>query len=313
MSKKPIATATPDPDPQRRKIHQSPTDSKGTDKIDRYGWATHGSPPELRFVPANEIRFDPSTSQREDDEVSSGKIIELRKAWSWPAAGVILCARRPDGSLYAFDGQHRVLAARGRSDTSMIPCAIYDIVTAEEEALAFYMANCNRRNVSAFTKHRILRNAKDTRALNSDAILRDAGCVFVRRASKPNEASCTTVPAELLKLMCRSAVVRAFHLARIACETDNRPIKAELVKGFGYLVQRVDGAMRSDRFESCVRNAGSVQLMRAVANRKSSAAKSSNKLFGEAMLEVLNYRLRIPFEVGPANLFPASIDRNPTA
>jgi hypothetical protein len=223
---------------------------------------------------------------------------------------VILCARRPDGSLYAFDGQHRVLAARGRSDTPVLPCAIYDVATAEEEALAFYMANCNRRNVSAFTKHRILRSAKDDRALSYDAILEDAGCIFVKKAAKPSEASCTSIPKDLLKTMCRAAVVRAFQLARIASETDNVPIRAELVKGFGYLVQRVEGAMDSERFESCARKAGSRKLMHAVTQRKSFAAKGGAKQFGEAMLDVLNQRLRERFEIGPVNLVPTSLDRS---
>ncbi len=122
----------------------------GGSKVERYGWAKAGERGELLWVDKNKILVDHGY-QRDAEE---SKVKAIARDFSWVAFGVGTVARRSDGTLYAVDFQHRLMAALRRSDVTAVPVIVFDMDETSDEARAFYVANSNRRPVSAIAKHK---------------------------------------------------------------------------------------------------------------------------------------------------------------
>ena len=67
----------------------------------------------------------------------------------WPVFGVLIVARRPDGSLWVMDGQHRLLAALQIDNVDLLPCYVFDIDNTPEEARCFFRLNKYRFGMRA--------------------------------------------------------------------------------------------------------------------------------------------------------------------
>lgn len=124
----------------------------GLTKIDRYGWAKPGARGELHWVDPKNIQID----ARYQRGVNENKVKTIARDFSWPAFGVVLLAQRADGALFAFDAQHRVLAARRRADVDKVPALVFPMADTKEEAHAFLQANTLRRPLTAVDRHRAL-------------------------------------------------------------------------------------------------------------------------------------------------------------
>lgn len=72
----------------------------------------------------------------------------IARKFSWAAFGVLLVARRPDGTLFVYDGGHRLLAANMIDDINQLPCMVYDMAEVRQEAQAFVATNDERRRMS---------------------------------------------------------------------------------------------------------------------------------------------------------------------
>ena len=104
-------------------------------KVERYNWKMQDSPGALRMVKKGDLQVD-HTYQRNANEM---KLIAIAKDWSWIACGAIVVADR-EGVLFVVDGQHRVLAARKRSDIAELPCLVFKTHEAKQEAKGFLAA-----------------------------------------------------------------------------------------------------------------------------------------------------------------------------
>jgi hypothetical protein len=113
------------------------------------------------------------TYQRENVIIS--KVQQIQASWSWIGCGTILVALRHDGSYWVMDGQHRVLAARNRSDIDELPCLVFAVESKTDEAAGFLVANTQRKPVTAIAKYKAMVLTNDPTAMAVDEVLRRLG------------------------------------------------------------------------------------------------------------------------------------------
>lgn len=146
-----------------RDPRRSTTSSKGVDKIEQYKWQVKDKKGEFAYVGKDRIHIDHQHYQR--DNISDAKVLQMARDWSWIACGAISVARRPDGSLWAMDGQYRLMATLRRSDIKDLPCMIFDVVDVQEEAKGFLNVNTNRRAMQYLDRFKALITAGDEDAI----------------------------------------------------------------------------------------------------------------------------------------------------
>ena len=66
------------------------------------------------------IHVDPKY-QRENNIKRS---LRIANNWDWRVFSPISVSERPDGSYYAYDGQHRVVAAQRNEEIETLPCYV---------------------------------------------------------------------------------------------------------------------------------------------------------------------------------------------
>lgn len=107
-----------------------------------------GALPVLQFCMPAQLQVDPAYQRSLAAEASQKLIRKIAQHWDWGLCLPLVVARRETGDLFVIDGQHRLEAARRRSDISQLPCVIGDFRAVEDEAAAFVHLNQNRRALS---------------------------------------------------------------------------------------------------------------------------------------------------------------------
>lgn len=111
-----------------------------------------GSMPVLSYMPPQQLEIDDSY-QRELAASAPSQMLIRRIAmhWDWGLCQPLVVSRRLDGGAprhFVIDGQHRLAAARLRSDISVLPCVISEYESAADEAARFVHLNQQRRPLS---------------------------------------------------------------------------------------------------------------------------------------------------------------------
>jgi ParB-like nuclease domain len=111
------------------------------------GHKRYGAPPELAWVPIDQIHVD-HEYQRGIGRRGQTHITKIAETFEWRFFQPISLARRCDGTLYAVDGQHRLMALRRMGDIGHAPCLIFDADKKADEARAFTIQNKARRAIT---------------------------------------------------------------------------------------------------------------------------------------------------------------------
>ena len=114
-------------------------------KIERYKWLSTNAPGDLEYIHKTLLIVD-HAYQPYQRPFNPAKARRIAGDLNWAAFGVLLVARRRDGRLYVFDGQHRHAAAMLRSDIQKLPCAIFNLEgSIEDEATTFLVVQKERK------------------------------------------------------------------------------------------------------------------------------------------------------------------------
>ncbi len=128
--------------------------------------------PTLEMVRVGDVRIDPSY-QRKLRDSHRDKIIA---AFDWNLFFAIGVSRRTDGSLWVFDGQHRVEAVIAIYGTDeLIPAIIVEGMTPEDEAFQFYAMQTTRYTVSAVDRFHAQLSRNEAVALHIQSIVEECG------------------------------------------------------------------------------------------------------------------------------------------
>ena len=132
-----------------------------------------------------------TTYQRQLDTPRVNRIV---KDWDINRAADPLVSRREDGSLWVFDGQHTVVAAK-KKGLKTLRCRVYVGLTANDEAIRFATQDDGKRKVAKPDTYRALLNAKAEREVNIEKTLNKFNCSALKRKDERkgmNEAKAIT-------------------------------------------------------------------------------------------------------------------------
>lgn len=263
--------------------------SNGLDKVARYGWAIKDAPGELRMVHKDALQID-SAYQR---DVLHGKVKLIASSWSWIGLGALVVGER-DGQLWVIDGQHRALAARKRSDISLLPCVVFKTDDVRTEARAFLDTNTGRKPVTTISKQKALVAAGDEIAVFIQQKFRENNLVATSYANAANQikamAWCNTRAAENKETF---SLVLGFTAS--LCLVDQMPVHARLLEGIWYLNARCGAGLADARLVKRLRDAGARTLLDAANRAAAFYARGGGRVWATGMLNEINKGLRHKF------------------
>ena len=139
-----------------------------------------GSPPTLEWIAVDRLAIDESYQRATDGAMSRRLIARIAAAWNWNLCQPLVVSRRPDGSLFVMDGQHRLSGAVARGDIPHLPCVV---VTGADEAQTFIALNTYRQKLSQGDIFNAMLAAGDDAAKQTAALLDETGWKLTRNHS----------------------------------------------------------------------------------------------------------------------------------
>lgn len=275
-------------------VAERPTNSEervlGRDKIERYGWKVQDHPGDFELIHKTQLIINEEYQRA----ASPTKIRELQRDWSWVACGAISVARR-SGSYWVVDGQHRVLAAKKRSDIAELPCIVFSVEDVAEEARGFLNANANRKPVSAVAKHRAAVVAGDPDAVALQQVLDEFGIEpNPTNDGNPDHISCIASAAKKSAESVEDFKL-VFGVAIELARASDQQLPAVLLDGLWYLNRNVEGGVSNPRLRKRLFDTGASRLVEGANRAAAFFAKGGAKVWATGMLEVLNKGLQKRF------------------
>lgn len=257
-------------------------------KVAKYGWILRDRPGEFAYINKNELHIDHAYQR---DKVIVTKIREIQANWSWAGCGCILVARRRDGSCWVFDGQHRVLAARNRSDIADLPCLVFDVDDKTQEAAGFLVSNSERKPVSAIAKFKAMVLTNDPASVSVDRVFKDLGIEYSDCPNGPGQIKCI---ASCIRLA--AADVEAFRvcLAAAAIVCGDEPIHSDILEGL-FWIERRHQIVSTGRFMRRLESIPKADLLQSITRFAAAEGKRGEKVSAAGILKCVNKGLRSKF------------------
>lgn len=260
-------------------------------KVSRYNWQVQDSPGVLLMMNKDDLAVD-HTYQRDAKEL---KLLEIARSWSWIACGAIVVAER-NGKFFVVDGQHRVMAARKRSDIQDLPCVVFKTHEVKQEAKGFLTAQTQRKPVTAPEKFRALVAIQDPEAMVVQELLDQAGRIATDGGKAANSVSCI---AALLKWAKADAPTLRAVWPLIISVSGREPVVARLVDGLLYIAKHMPPGMSlmDKEWQRRVLKVGVKALLEGASKAASYYAHGGGKVWGNGMVEAINHGYRNRLEL----------------
>lgn len=262
------------------------THACGMSKRKMFNWSATTETGRLEHIDKNDIRID-HTYQR--TRVNKNRVLHIARNWSWQACGTIGVFRRDDGKYFAYDGQHRILAARKRDDIDVLPCWVFDGVTLAEEAKAFEGINSVRGPMKAVEQFKARVVAEDADALCIKAMLEEWDYEVAPTAG--NNRICCIAAVEAVYR--RSADSCRRTLCVIAEMSSGDAFSGTLFKAIAYIDQHMQkhelhpGVTRADVAEKLV-SIGPQACETEARRQQSMAGKGGDKVWASGIINAIN-------------------------
>lgn len=260
---------------------------KGIDKVKRYGWVTKDQPGTLKNLHKDVLQIHPAYQR----DVIPSKVKEITANWSWVGAGAIVVGER-GGEFWVIDGQHRVLAAKRRSDITHLPCVVFQTEGVKQEAVAFLDLNAGRKPVSSIGKFRAMLAAGDEAARTVHRVLDDLNVVLKGTPSKGKELKSVAwsvrragEDAEKFEIVMRMAAELSHDI----------PIQERLLEGLWYINDRLRGGISDKRFSDRLRAVGARRLIDAANKASAYFVRGGANVWATGMMDEINKGLRNKF------------------
>lgn len=265
------------------------TTPHGVDKVSRYGWVMKNEPGEQKALHKSVLMVN----QEYQREVLLTKVRDISSAWSWISFGAIVVAER-DGEFWVIDGQHRVMAAKRRSDISTLPCVVFKTFDVKEEAQGFLDLNTGRKPVTATAKHKAMVAAGDEVAIYVQQQLEALGLEVKSTANTSGQIKCV---AWCLKRAAenRDAFHQVISLATDLSNKDNMHVSERVLDGLWILNQRCGDGLLDKRLTKRLREKGARLLLDAANRAAAYYASGGAKIWAQGMLAELNKGLQKKF------------------
>lgn len=254
-------------------------------KVIRYGWEISDEMGVMMFLHKNELRID----HRYQRPSNLRKVLELASNWSWISFGIITVGLRKDEPGYwVIDGQHRVLAARKRSDIEALPCMIFEIKSICEEADSFLKSNSGRNAVSSIQKFKALIVSKDSHAIYLSNILDKHGITISENPSNGLSTKCIKL---LSKRSIENKKVFEYVLKIVTELCKDSVIYEKLFDGLFYIYANIN-CIGDLRLRNKILSIGSSRLILSAQKASMFYAKGGAKIYASGMLLEINKGLK---------------------
>lgn len=263
--------------------------NRKTDKIKHYKWSDAGTKGELLWIPKGDLHVD----HKYQRVATERRTLKIAGDWWWMACGTISVARRSDGVLVVFDGQHRVLAAMRRSDVTDLPCIVFDSANVAEEARAFLDMNTGRKPLTAVAKFPAKIEKGDEVAIRLSRLISSSG----RYGGMSTTSSASTIGciAALESCAMRNfpALERVFPLIKDLCE--GSAMHKQIVQALHYIECQHESdsfSISVDPWRSRFMAIGFDGLLRAAKNYSLARGKSTEVSWAIGMASAVNKGMR---------------------
>lgn len=259
-------------------------------KIERYNWTLQDRPGVQMMIPKSDLRVD-EEYQRGQNE---GKIKAIASEWSWVACGALIVGDR-EGAYFVVDGQHRLLAARRRTDIAELPCVVFETTTVQQEAKGFLAANTQRKPITSLDRFRALVCTDDEDALLVKRLL-EAADREATAVSGTRSVRCLTTLLQQAKLN-RGRLEKIWPL--VVALSKGQPMHQQIIMGLLDLESRMpdDESITDRRWSKRLLDLGYDQLMRASSEAAAYYAKGGGKVWGAGIARLMNKGLRLKLNV----------------
>lgn len=190
------------PDPQS--IHGKSGQSRQNVRIEKPAFKTNrprGQRPTIEWIHLERLLVD--DYQRSTSTSSSQALIKrMARDWDWTLCVPLMVSRRADG-FYVIDGQHRLEAAKLRSDMPDLPCCITTFADKAAEAAMFVAANRLRRPMNRLDILHAALSAGETEAVALKTLVESVGFTIARdtgwQSWAPGEVAFTSAIAAAMR------------------------------------------------------------------------------------------------------------------
>lgn len=256
-------------------------------KVDRYEWVVLDKPGRMMWIDKGKIGIDP-LYQRED--INNTRVLEIASSWSWVACGVLVIARRADGSLWAVDGQHRKLAADKRHDIKELPCIVFDVDHVKEEAIGYIRNNTLKSPIKTLDRFKALTVTEDPVAAAVKELLDASGYTM----AKHGDMTCNC-PAAMMRCFRANKEVFTRVWPVIVQLHGGKKIRDRLVQALWYLelflVKSQSGQSLLDGHNlQKLLEIGVDNLEQEMAKASAYFARGGAKVWAEGVANALNYK-----------------------
>ena len=265
-------------------------------KESAYGWVVSDKMGKFELIHKDKINID-YTYQR--DNIAKARILKICQSWSWVAFGCLIVGRRKDGTLWVIDGQHRLLAAKNRSDITTLPCLVFQIRSSQEEAKGFHSANTMRGPVDSYHRFRALLIAEDPTAVAVQNLVQEDGYEFVikgtNRSSKSYKLNIVSTMYEAFK----EDPLRATTIWKICVRicAKGETVTINLFRGLWavdkHFAKTKVGVLAPDsEYVKKLASVGQDEILREIAKVRAYHGSGGEKADGQGIINVLNHRRR---------------------
>ena len=266
----------------------------GEDKVAKFGWQMRDEPGEFRMIDKRVLQI----AKEYQRDALEGRTQEIAGNWSWLACGVLIVAARGN-LLYVIDGQHRLLAARKRSDITHLPCLIFQSVGVEKEAAAFVVNNTKRKSVNALHMHHARVVSGDEIAVFVDGWLGKNGLEVSHSSSRPRAIKCISQVVSMARQ--DIALFEAVMSIVVRLVGDAHPVNERLVGGLRYLASGIEGGLGDKRLVGRIEAIGATGLVDAAMSAAAYYSRGGPKVWATGMLKEINRGLKRKFELKPGS------------
>lgn len=259
------------------------------DTVTRYGWKLKDQPGKLKMLHKDALSID-ADYQR---DALTEKVRQIAANWSWLSLGALVVGER-DGQYFVIDGQHRLLAAKKRTDIKELPCVVFETADVKTEARGFLDLNTGRKPVSAFGKQKALVAAGDELASFVHNTCKELGIEVVSSAHAGKQLRCISLCIRRAGEN-RAAFSRVLRVAAGLSMQDNVPITDKLLDGLLYIHMNCGQGLDDKRLVKRLYEKGTVALLEAAHRAAVFYTRGGAKVWATGMLEEINKNLRNKF------------------
>ncbi len=241
---------------------------------------------EFMEVPKDQLLIDPKYQRAP----KATHFKRIARDFQWPLFGALTVSRRLRKELFAIDGQQRKLAADLIPSITTLPCMVFDLSAASEEAIFFAGIQNNRVGLLPNDNYRALIAAGDPVALIVARLFHETGYHADKSASAGQSWSVTCL-SRILSEVLRDTTLEGgiWHLIAAVC--DGASPGTRFVAGMCHLQRKLVAngeTLCSPRIRSRLIQIGYRPIVESMAKADDFLSGYKPSVWGEGIRTALN-------------------------